>query len=107
MIKATLKEGKITLSFPYDVALVANMHRLPATWNKRTKEWELPATKGAYEALKRVMNLTIPVMEERLKPKTIDLGKYTPKTKPMAHQTEAVEFVLRQFGFIPEGGSNG
>ena len=105
MITATVKAGKILLTFPYDVALVASMHRVPATWNKRTKTWELPATKGAYETVKRELNLTIPLMEALLKPKSLDLSKYTPKTEPMAHQAEAMQFVLRQFGFVT-GGSN-
>ena len=98
MIKLTLKGGKFFLSFPFNHALITAMHRLPATWNKRTLVWELPATRATYEAIKSETGATLPELED-LRPKTVDLSLYEYKTKPFNHQAEAVEFMLRQFGF--------
>lgn len=85
---------KIRISFGFDPKMVERMHSLGGIWSKKRACWEFAKTRVNYERLlERGFHLP------ELPKQTIDLRRHAPKTKPFAHQSEAMKVLLKKFGF--------
>ncbi len=93
-------DGRFYLLFPYNSAMVAKAKSIPgAHWNKVRRCWDYPLSVQTYSSIKREFGVTLPEFENGSGSRgKVILGNRKYKTKPYDHQTEAVKFLLKQFG---------